>query len=79
MIRKGGCDERDYRYLLLNNEMKVMLVSDVESQKSAATLAVGSGNLNDHGYANGVAHLCEHMLFLGTEKYPDETYYSQFI
>lgn len=27
----------------------------------------------------GLAHFCEHMLFLGTEKYPDENGYSSFL
>ncbi|KAL3656843.1 hypothetical protein V7S43_018299 [Phytophthora oleae] len=27
----------------------------------------------------GLAHFCEHMLFLGTEKYPDENSYSLFL
>ena len=40
---------------------------------------VKSGNLNDPNNANGIAHFCEHMLFLGTEKYPDESHYSKFL
>lgn len=28
---------------------------------------------------NGLAHFCEHMLFLGTKKYPEENHYSKFI
>lgn len=27
----------------------------------------------------GLAHFCEHMLFLGTEKYPDENAYSTYL
>lgn len=27
----------------------------------------------------GLAHFCEHMLFLGTEKYPNENDYSKFL
>jgi len=27
----------------------------------------------------GLAHFCEHMLFLGTEKYPVENEYSRFL
>ena len=56
-----------------------MLVSDRESQKSAATIAVGSGNLNDPPEVSGLAHFCEHMLFLGTEKYPEENFYAKFL
>ena len=42
-------------------------------------MVVGSGNLNDPVEVNGLAHFCEHMLFLGTEKYPEENYYSKKI
>ena len=38
-----------------------------------------SGNLNDPPQCNGLAHFCEHMCFLGSEKYPDEKAYSEFI
>lgn len=27
----------------------------------------------------GIAHFLEHMLFMGTEKYPDENEYSKFL
>ena len=29
--------------------------------------------------AQGIAHFLEHMLFMGTEKYPDENEYSKFL
>ena len=62
--------------------------NDVE--KSAACLYVGAGSLadpisetegdEDFGKPiDGLAHFCEHMLFLGTKKYPEENHYSQFI
>lgn len=38
-----------------------------------------SGYLNDPDELPGLAHFCEHMLFLGTEKYPDENKYNQFM
>ena len=28
---------------------------------------------------DGMAHFCEHMLFLGTQKYPEENHYQNFI
>lgn len=35
--------------------------------------------MSDPDELPGLAHFCEHMLFLGTEKYPDENKYSQFL
>lgn len=56
-----------------------MLVSDAESQTSSATLRVNTGSLKDPKGVNGLAHFCEHMLFLGTEKYPEENHYKKFL
>ena len=68
-----------YRYIKLRNNIKCMLVQDKESTKAAATLFVASGSFNDPPEAQGLAHFCEHMLFLGTKKYPEENTYSKFI
>lgn len=38
-----------------------------------------SGYLSDPTDIPGIAHFCEHMLFLGTEKYPQENDYSKFL
>jgi insulysin len=59
--------------------MRVMLVSDYESKSAAASLQVGVGNLQDPPDFDGLAHFCEHMLFLGTEEFPEENHYSKFI
>ena len=37
------------------------------------------GSWNDPAEFPGMAHFCEHMLFMGSEKYPDENAFSQFI
>ena len=78
-LRKSQSDKRAYRYIKLANQMKCLLVEDRETQKAAATLHVQSGSLNDPLDCDGLAHFCEHMLFLGTRKYPSENYYSEFI
>lgn len=38
-----------------------------------------SGHMSDPDELPGLAHFCEHMLFLGTEKYPDENQYNKFL
>ena len=78
-LRKSPSDKRNYRYIKLANQMKCLLVQDCETQKSAANIFVQSGSLNDPEGYDGLAHFCEHMLFLGTEKYPVENHYSSFI
>ncbi|VDO85139.1 unnamed protein product [Heligmosomoides polygyrus] len=63
----------------LTNGLKVLLVSDSTTDKSAAALDVNAGHLMDPWDLPGTAHFCEHMLFLGTDKYPSENEYSKFI
>jgi len=72
-------DRYDYRLLTLPNELEVLLVSAPDAPKAAASLVVmvGSGD-NPPGRA-GLAHFLEHMLFLGTDKYPDAAEYEEYI
>lgn len=78
-IIKSQEDKSSYRGLILSNRMKVLLVSDPKTEKSAAALDVNVGYLSDPDELPGLAHFCEHMLFLGTEKYPQENEYSKFL
>lgn len=52
-----------------------MLVCDAETPKAAAAMNVRVGQLSDGDEFPGLAHFCEHMLFLGTAKYPSENEY----
>ncbi|GBP10042.1 Insulin-degrading enzyme [Eumeta japonica] len=72
-IVKSQIDKRSYRGLVLSNGMKVLLVSDSATDKAAAALDVNVGYLSDPDDLPGLAHFCEHMLFLGTKKYPKKT------
>jgi len=72
-------DTRAYKTLVLQNKLEVMLVSDPVAEKSAAALSVGVGLLHDPMSQQGMAHYLEHMLFLGTERYPDTNEYSAFM
>ena len=55
------------------------MISDETTDKSAAALDVHIGHMSDPVSLPGLAHFCEHMLFLGTEKFPDENEYSKFL
>ena len=72
-------DDRDYRALELDNGLQVLLVSDPKTQKAAAALDVYVGSGDNPKGRGGLAHFLEHMLFLGTEKYPDPAEYEQYI
>ena len=78
-VVKSPNDDRQYQYLELPNRMRVLLVSDPEADKAAAALTVGVGSTSNPPGREGLAHFLEHMLFMGTEKYPDVDDYSDFI
>ena len=71
--------ERQYRRFLLPNGLKVMLVSDPTLHHGSASLVVGVGSMADPPERQGLTHFLEHMLFLGTKKYPDAGSYQEFI
>ena len=48
-------------------------------RKAAAALCVGAGSFHDPPHAQGMAHFLEHMLFMGTKKYPGENEYDLFL
>jgi secreted Zn-dependent insulinase-like peptidase len=72
-------DDRQYEYLHLDNGLRVLLISDSETDKAAASLDVHIGSADDPRDRAGLAHFLEHMLFLGTKKYPQPEEYQAFI
>ena len=77
--RQSKSDERDYRHLVLANGLKVLLISDKNVHKAAASLSVAVGSNADPKDHQGMAHLLEHMLFLGTRQYPEPDSFTAFI
>ena len=72
-------DPRSYRYLELPNRLRVLLISAPNSDKAAAALDVNVGSRQDPNDRQGLAHFLEHMLFLGTDRYPQADEYQSFI
>ncbi|NGX57450.1 MAG: Protease 3 [Chlamydiae bacterium] len=63
----------------LDNDIEAYLISDPNAEKSAVVLSVNAGSWEDPLEHPGLAHFLEHMLFMGTKKYPDEASFSRFI
>ncbi len=78
-MKQSPNDPKDYHAVTLKNGLRVLLIHNQESNKSAAALAVNVGHFSDPKERQGMAHFLEHMLFLGTEKYPDGSEYQKFI
>ena len=72
-------DVSAYRRLVLPNGMKVLLLSDPKLNVASAAVAVGVGSLSDPPERQGLAHYLEHMLFLGTEKYPSVEEFGEYL
>ncbi|OKY24616.1 insulinase family protein [Thalassotalea sp. PP2-459] len=78
-MKQSPNDHKTYSAITLENGLRVLLVHHKESKKAAAALAVNVGHFSDPDDRQGMAHFLEHMLFLGTEKYPDGSEYQKFI
>lgn len=78
-VVKSPNDDREYRALVLENGMKVLLISDADTETAAVAVDVNAGSNSDPEEFAGLAHFLEHMLFLGTEKYPAAGEYQEYI
>ncbi|TFK42449.1 Metalloenzyme, LuxS/M16 peptidase-like protein [Crucibulum laeve] len=78
-IHKSEQDDRDYRIIQLENGLQATLIHDAKADKAAASLDVAVGHLYDPDDMPGLAHFCEHLLFMGTEQFPRENEYSEYL
>ena len=46
---------------------------------AAAAMVVGVGSMYDPPECQGMAHFLEHLLFMGSQKYPEENTYDSFM
>ena len=51
----------------------------LETKRAAAALSVGVGHFCDPKELPGLSHYLEHMLFMGSDKYPDENDYDAYL
>ena len=84
-ITKSPGDKNDYNLFELPNKLQVLLIQDNNSPESQgeaiayASLSVNVGSFNDPKGCYGMAHFTEHMVFLGSNKYPEPGGYSDYI
>ena len=72
-------DTAQFRRFVLDNGLRVLLVSDQKFNKSGASLVVNVGQIDDPADREGLAHFLEHMLFLGTEKFPEVSDWDNYL
>ncbi|SFC67811.1 pitrilysin [Pragia fontium] len=78
-IQKSEKDTREYQAIKLDNGMTVLLVSDNLASKSLAALALPVGSLEDPDSQLGLAHYLEHMVLMGSKRYPEPDSISEFL
>ena len=78
-LEKPAFDERKYKAIELPNQMKVLLISDPDSELGGVSIDVGVGSWNEPKNLPGLAHFLEHMLFMGSKKYPNVSEFNDFV
>lgn len=78
-IMKPPLDDREFATYILGNGLRVLLCSDPSTNSAGVAMDVHVGACSDPDDVPGLAHFCEHMLFLGTEKYPIEDSFETFL
>ena len=71
---RGNCIK-----LKLENGLDAYIISDPAVTQSAAALSVEAGSWDNPKEHPGMAHFVEHLLFLGTKKFPHEADFSNYI
>ena len=78
-INKSENDPREYKAVKLSNEMTVLLVSDPKATKSLAAVSLPVGSIDNPDSQLGLAHYLEHMVLMGSKKYPEPSSFSEFL
>lgn len=70
---------REKRVFTLENGVEVLLVRDPKAAKSGASVDVAVGGFATPAEHLGLAHYLEHLVFLGSEKYPAGSEFDKFV
>lgn len=73
-IIKPQNDERIYKYCILDNNIKCILINDKTLDKIHLVTSVNIGSFANKDYYDGLAHLLEHMCFITSKKYQKKNY-----
>ena len=76
---KSPIDNREYRHVVLPNNLRALLIHSPGSDRAAGAASVARGSDHDPDAHEGLAHFVEHMLFIATEKYPEVDGFTDFV
>ena len=78
-VYKFEKDFLDYSMKTLDNGLQILFIQDEYAISSEIRMSVGAGHSdNPIGY-DGLAHFLEHMLFIGSEQYPQHDLYGKLV
>ena len=78
-ILRTELDNRNFKAIILSNDLKVLLISDPESDYAGVGLNVNVGSFNDPVDMPGISHLLEHMMLKGSKKYPNSLEFASYL
>ena len=78
-VIKSPNDKNVYYLDMLPNGLKYIVISYPVLDRSAVGLDVYVGASDDSREYQGLSHCLEHLLFLGSQKYPEATYFDNFL
>ena len=73
-IIKPNNDNRTFKYYVLDNNIKCILINDNTLDKTHVVTSVNIGSFANKEYYDGMAHLLEHMCFITSNKYKIKGY-----
>jgi insulysin len=76
-IIKSPNDKNIYKYIILKNNLKLLLIQDELCDIDCVALTVNTGYADDT--IPGMAHFLEHMLFNGTKLHPQDDMFMNYI
>lgn len=71
-------DPRSYRVIERPDGMRLLFVSEPDARECAIAVTLRYGHFNDPKAIPGLAHLLEHLLFNGSQSYPEDNGIIQF-
>ena len=78
-IYKLKRDKSIYKQRVLSNGLRVVFIEDRSIVSSNITMNIKVGSNQNPPEYLGLAHFLEHMLFMGSSKYPDSDHYGRAI
>eukprot|EP01012_Entosiphon_sulcatum_P006920 TRINITY_DN13391_c0_g1_i1.p1 TRINITY_DN13391_c0_g1~~TRINITY_DN13391_c0_g1_i1.p1 ORF type:complete len:1044 (+),score=164.71 TRINITY_DN13391_c0_g1_i1:1463-4594(+) len=78
-VLRPETDKRLYRTVNLANGLRALVVSDPKAATASAAMDINVGSHFDPRSAPGLAHFLEHMLFMGSREFPDESEYFSYL